>query len=57
MRIELTEDQRLVQRSVRDFAAAELRPPASKWDREGKLPLEIIPKLASLGLLGLVVPP
>lgn len=57
MRIELTEDQRLVQRSVRDFAAAELRPHASKWDREGKFPLEIIPKLASLGLLGLVVPP
>lgn len=57
MRIELTEDQRLVQKSVRDFAAAELRPHASKWDREGKFPLEIIPKLASLGLLGLVVPP
>ncbi len=56
MRIELTEDQRLVHRSVREFAAAELRPHASRWDREGKFPTEIVPKLASLGLLGLVVP-
>ncbi len=57
MRIELTEDQRLVHHSVREFAAAELRPHASRWDRDGKFPLEIVPKLASLGLLGLGVPP
>ncbi len=56
MRIELTEDQRIVHRSVREFAATELRPHASRWDREGKFPAEIVPKLASLGLLGLVVP-
>ena len=56
MRIELTEEQRLVHRSVRDFSAAELRPHAAGWDREGKFPLEIVPKLASLGLLGLTVP-
>ncbi len=57
MRIELTDDQKLVQRSVRDFAAAELRPHAAAWDREGKFPLEAVPKLATLGLLGLTVPP
>ncbi len=56
MRIELTDDQKLIQRSVRDFAAAELRPHAAAWDREGKFPLGVVPKLASLGLLGLTVP-
>ncbi len=56
MRIELTEDQRIVHRSVREFASTELRPHAARWDREGKFPSEIVPKLASLGLLGLVVP-
>ena len=56
MKIEHTEEQRLVQKSVREFAAAELRPNAAKWDREGRFPLEIVPKLAGLGLFGLVVP-
>ncbi len=57
MRIELTEDQRLVHRSVREFAAAELRPNASRWDRDGKFPVDIVQQLASLGLFGLTVPP
>ena len=56
MRIELAEDQRILHRTVRDFAAAELKPHAAARDREGKFPLDLVPKLASLGLLGLTVP-
>ncbi len=56
MRIELTEDQRILHRTVRAFAATELKPSAAAWDRAGTFPLEIVPKLASLGLLGLSVP-
>jgi alkylation response protein AidB-like acyl-CoA dehydrogenase len=56
VRIELTDEQKLIHRTVREFAAAELKPHAARWDREGKFPLEIVPKLASLGLLGLTVP-
>lgn len=56
MRIELTEEQKLVYRSVRDFAAAEVRPHAAKWDRDGTFPAAMVPKLADLGLLGLTVP-
>ena len=56
MRIELTEEQAAVRRTIRDFAAAEIRPHAARWDREGSFPKEIVPKLAVLGLLGLVVP-
>ena len=57
MRVELTEDQELLHRTVRDFASAELRPNAARWDREGHFPAEVVPKLAQLGLLGLNVPP
>lgn len=56
MRIELTDTQKSIHRSVRDFAAAELKPSAAARDREGKFPLDLVPKLSSLGLLGLTVP-
>src|SRR3989441_2492380 len=56
VRIELTDEQKLIHRTVRDFAAAELKPHAAARDREGKFPLDLVPKLASLGLLGLTVP-
>src|SRR2546426_11094571 len=56
LRIELTDEQKLIHRTVRDFAAAELKPPAAGRAREGKFPLALAPKLASLGLLGLTVP-
>ncbi len=56
MQIELTEAQRMIHRTIREFAAAELRPNAAKWDREGKFPQDIVPKLAALGLFGLAVP-
>jgi len=54
--LELTEEQALLHRTVREFAAAELRPNARRWDQEGRFPTEVIPKLAALGLLGLTIP-
>src|SRR5689334_16261168 len=56
MEFELTENQRLVQRTVRDFAEQEIKPHSKKWDEEERCPLELIPKLAGLGLLGMVFP-
>lgn len=56
MRFELTESQRLVQQAVGEFAARRLRPQATRWDREGTFPHEVVPELAELGLLGLTVP-
>ncbi len=55
MRIELDDAQRSIQQTVREFAAAELRPQASAWDRAGAFPQALIPKLAALGLFGLTV--
>lgn len=56
MQIELSEEQVLLHRTVREFAATELRPNGRRWDREGTFPHEVVPKLAALGLLGLSVP-
>ncbi len=51
-----TEEQRLVHRTIREFAREELRPHAAVWDREGRFPVELVPRLAGLGLLGMTVP-
>ncbi len=48
----LTEEQRLVQSSVRDFVAKEIEPKIRKSYMEEKFPTELIPKLGELGLLG-----
>jgi alkylation response protein AidB-like acyl-CoA dehydrogenase len=57
VRIEYTEDQRLVHQTVREFASRELRPHARRWDAEGVFPRELVPRIAQLGLWGMVVPP
>jgi butyryl-CoA dehydrogenase len=56
MRIELTDVQREIQKTCRDFADRELKRNARKWDREHTFPREAVKGLASLGLLGVAVP-
>jgi alkylation response protein AidB-like acyl-CoA dehydrogenase len=56
MDFELTENQRLVQRSVREFVEQEIKPHSKRWDEEERCPVELIPKLAGLGLLGMTIP-
>jgi len=53
---ELSEDLRVLQKTVREFAAAEIAPHSKSWDDEERFPHELIPKLGSLGLLGMSVP-
>jgi alkylation response protein AidB-like acyl-CoA dehydrogenase len=57
MFLELTEEQKLIQDTARDFARAELEPLAAKHDREGDHPafLANLRKLAELGFMGLNV--
>jgi hypothetical protein len=52
----LTEDQELLRRSVREFAETEIRPHVREWDEAQHFPSEIVPTLASLGLMGIQVP-
>jgi alkylation response protein AidB-like acyl-CoA dehydrogenase len=56
MDFSLTPDQREIQTLAREFADAEIAPHAGDWDREHRFPLEIFPRLAELGLLGVCVP-
>ena len=49
MDFELTPEQRDIQSVARDFAAAEIEPHASQWDREHQFPKEVFGKLAELG--------
>jgi alkylation response protein AidB-like acyl-CoA dehydrogenase len=51
-----TEEQELLRRSVREFAETEMRPHVREWDERQHFPAELMPKLASLGLLGIQFP-
>lgn len=56
MNLDLTEDQQLLQRSVREFAEAEVKPHARELDETGHFPREFFSKAAELGLTGIAVP-
>ncbi|MCP5069238.1 MAG: acyl-CoA dehydrogenase, partial [bacterium] len=52
----LSDEQRELQRALREFVAKEITPIAAKCDAEERYPLEIFPKLGELGYLGLRFP-
>jgi butyryl-CoA dehydrogenase len=54
--LELTEEQKLLQKTVREFAQAEVRPLARELDETGRFPRELIRKAADLGLTGVAFP-
>ncbi|MFO0577011.1 MAG: acyl-CoA dehydrogenase family protein [Polyangia bacterium] len=56
MDFELTEEQKILQKTVREFAQAEIAPHSRRWDEAESFPHEIIPRLGELGLLGMSVP-
>jgi alkylation response protein AidB-like acyl-CoA dehydrogenase len=51
-----SEEQELLRRSVREFAETEMRPHVRDWDLDQHFPVELMPKLAALGLLGIQLP-
>jgi alkylation response protein AidB-like acyl-CoA dehydrogenase len=53
---DLTDDQELFRRTVREFAAREIVPIAAELDEKEEYPRASIAKMADLGLLGLLVP-
>jgi len=54
--LDLTEEQQLLQKSVREFAEAEVKPHAKEIDETGHFPLDNFKKAAELGLTGVAVP-
>jgi butyryl-CoA dehydrogenase len=54
--LELNEEQKLLQKSVREFAETEVRPLAKELDENGHFPRELFKKAAELGLTGVAFP-
>jgi alkylation response protein AidB-like acyl-CoA dehydrogenase len=51
-----TDEQELLRRTVREFAEAEMRPHVMEWDESQRFPMDLLPKLADLGLTGIQFP-
>jgi alkylation response protein AidB-like acyl-CoA dehydrogenase len=56
MDFELSNEHRLIQTTVRDFAQQEVAPAAEELDREKRFPYEIVAKLGELNLMGIPFP-
>ena len=56
MEFELNEEQQQIKMSVREFAEAEIAPHVLEWDETQHFPVELLPKLAELGLMGVIFP-
>ena len=53
---ELSEDQRVLQASVREMCERVIIPNARRWDEEERFPHEVVPALGEMGLLGMQIP-
>ncbi|MCM3651843.1 acyl-CoA dehydrogenase family protein [Metabacillus litoralis] len=56
MNFELTKEQAMIRKLIRDFTGEEVAPEADERDRTGMFPKEIFTKLAALGIMGLPFP-
>ena len=56
MDFDLTEEQLMVREMTRAFVEKEVEPIASRLDREGTYPAELVKRLGELGLMGMSVP-
>jgi alkylation response protein AidB-like acyl-CoA dehydrogenase len=52
----ITEEQRLVVETAREFAWKELEPNVARWDEEEHFPRDAVMKLGELGFLGMMIP-
>ena len=51
-----TDEQNHLRKSVREFAEGEIAPHVMEWDECSHFPLELLPELAEMGLLGVIFP-
>ena len=56
LHLELSEEQRLLQKTVREFAESEVKPLARHLDETGEFPRETFRKAAELGLTAVAIP-
>jgi len=53
---ELSDEQELIRKTVREFAETKVAPVAEELDREARFPYELVAELAELGLMGMTIP-
>ncbi|MDH7517284.1 MAG: acyl-CoA dehydrogenase [Candidatus Thermoplasmatota archaeon] len=56
MQLELNDNQKLIQKMVREFAEKEIAPIAAELDKKEEYPTKTLEKMAKLGLLGVIIP-
>jgi short/branched chain acyl-CoA dehydrogenase len=56
MDLDLSDDQEMFRKVVRDFAEAEIAPHAGEWDRNHTFPVDTVLAMGQLGLFGLPFP-
>lgn len=56
MNFDFTSEQKLIKKTIREFAEEEVAPGALERDREKKFPKEVFQKLSELGMMGLPFP-
>lgn len=56
MDLELTDTQRMLQGTARDFATREVAPMAADLDRTGEWPTQLVKRMGELGLMGVAIP-
>jgi hypothetical protein len=56
MEFELNEEQQQIKRTIREFAEAELAPHVMEWDEAQHFPVDLRPKFAELGVMGVLFP-
>jgi acyl-CoA dehydrogenase len=56
MKLELSEEQQMVQALAREFASLEVKPIAAECDRESRFPHATVKRMGELGLMGIAIP-
>ena len=56
MKLEFTDQQKMILKMVREFADKEVAPIASELDEKAEYPTKTLGKMAKLGLLGIIIP-
>lgn len=56
MQLPLTQEQMMIRDMIREFARSEIEPQAQQYNAEGRFPEEIVRKLGTLGMFGMMIP-
>lgn len=56
MNFELSEDQQIFRKVIRDFVRDHIKPVAREWEQAGRYPTEIVETMKELGLFGMTIP-